>query len=71
MYVQRSTIKAHEDAAWSVRWVNDTIVTGSVDERVRVWSAADLNTYKDEFNNQGEKNEVFRTRCRVHVMCVY
>ena len=34
---------AHEDAVWTARWSADSLITGSVDETVKVWVVGEQN----------------------------
>ena len=53
---------AHEDAVWTARWTPaDSLITGSVDETVKVWVPADatdsIHTYT------GEKYQFIERAC--------
>jgi len=65
MLNQKVVENAHEDSIWTTCWLDDSIVTGSVDETVRVWSVEGERLLNLEGHNWGVVSVAYSTSTKV------
>lgn len=61
---------SHEDAIWTASWTPaDTLITGSVDETVKVWAPGDGNESLHTYTGIRSKCNYKRPARRVSTLC--